>query len=400
MSARTLLWLAMAALALGGPARAELPQGLTYDDAYAWFAVETITDVQDGKPYAKGWILTSQLRILGRTPDHSAFRLLVKQGGQTLATVYQDGSIYRYNPPAWAGKSDCLWNNNIVDRKQIVKAEGPVQVEVYYVQGDDLSEHLARVHTVDVRKVTRVRGSQNEPDSPQYYVNRNGEAAVAWIYQRAELIQPYTAGDGGDTYSENVVELVFGVCPTEEGRSVPLGYVRTTVDGKPLDLSPYQQYTQKDAVHGEVSSWRQYEVVQSTGPNEKEPIGFRQYSLILPFTFGPQGDILRDTTKPSLSDHPGQWECTYIVNGQKVRTWRFTVGQDGNIQPHPEEQHGLGLAPGAHLVEMAIPDGGAFIDERLVPEQAKTGGFYGRAWQSEEMKAAAAGIPAKGTPWP
>jgi hypothetical protein len=400
MAARWLAGPVAAILALGSVVRAELPPGLSYDDAYAWFSVETITDVENGKPYAKGWVLTSQLRIFGRTPDHSAFKLLLKQNGQALATIYQDGSIYRFDPPAWTGKPDCLWNNNIVDRKQIVKAEGPVQVEVYYVHGDDLSEHLARVHTVDVQKVTRVRGGQNEPDAPHYYVNRHGEAAAAWIYQRAGLIEPYTSGDGGDTYSENVVELVFGVCPTEEGHSVPTGYLRTTVDGKPLDLTPYQEYTQKDAVNGDVSSWRQYEVVQVTGPNEKEPIGFRQYSLILPFTFGPEGDILRDTTKPSLNDHPGRWEYTYIVNGQKVRTWRFAVGKDGNILPHPEEQLGLGLAPNAHLVEMVIPDGGAFIDDRLVPEQAQAGGFYGRPWESAEMKAAAAAIPAKGRPAP
>jgi hypothetical protein len=392
---------ALAAVAIPAAAAwADLPPGLTYDDAYAWFAVETITDVQDGKPYAKGWILSAQLRLLGQTPDHSAFRLLVRQGGQTLATIYQDGSIYRYDPPVWTGKPDCLWHNSICDRSQIVKGEGRFEVEVYYVSGDDLSEHLARTHTLDVHKVTRVRGSQNEPDAPHYYISRHGEAAVAWVYQRLGLLQPYTAGDGGDTYSENVVELVFGVSPTGDGYSVPTGYLRTTVNGQPLDLTPYQEYTQKDAVHGNVSPWRLYEVVQVTGPNEKESINFRQYTLILPFTFGAPGDPLRDTTKPSLSDHPGQWECTYIVNGKKVRTWRFVVGEDGNLAPHPEQQHGLGLAPGAHLVEMVIPEGGAYLDERLVPEEARSGGFYGRPWQSDEMKAAASAVPAKGKAWP
>jgi hypothetical protein len=49
---------------------------------------------------------------------------------------------------------------------------------------------------------------------------------------------------------------------------------------------------------------------------------------------------------------------------------------------------------------MVIPDGGTYIDERLVPDQAKVGGLYGHAWQSAEMKAAAAATPSKGTPWP
>ena len=385
-------------LALSHAAWAELPAGLVYDDGYAWFEVETVKDTQDGKPYAKGWNLEAELRIFGEVPDHSAFKLVVKKDGNAVATLRKDASIYHYKPPAFDDMPSQMWQSALNDRNQVITGEGAFDLEVYLVKGDDLSEHLARTHRIDVRKVTRVRGALNEPDAHEYYINRHGEAAVAVIHQRPKREDPYIAEDRADTYDYNVIDVYFGVSATSEGLSPDVGYLRSTVNGQPLDLSAIQN-SNKDKVSGDLAADRDYQVIHTAAGNVKEAVDFRQYRMTLPLTFGKADDPARSRIHPSISDSPGNWEITYVVDGAPVRTWRFAVGDDGSIAAHPEEA-GVSLGAGAHLVEMVVPDGGTYVDARLVPDQAKAGGFYGHAWQSEEMKAAAAAIPAKGTPWP
>jgi hypothetical protein len=387
------------ALALGTVAGAQLPAGLTYDDGYAWFQIETVKDTKDGKPYAKGWNLEAQLRIFGEVADHSAFKLVVKKDGNALATLRKEGYVYHYKPPAFDDMPSQMSDDAISDRNQVITGEGPFDIEVYFVKGDDSSEHLARTHRIDVRKVTRVRGALNEPDAPEFYINRHGEAAVAVIHQRPKSQDPYIAEDRATTYSYNVIDVFFGTSATQDGLNLDVGYLRSTVNGQPLDLSSIQN-NNKDKVSGDVANDRYYQVVHTAAGNVKEAVDFRQYNVVLPLTFGKADDPARSRIHPSISDHPGNWEIAYIVNGAPVRTWRFVVGEDGNIAAHPEEATGPTLGPGAHLAEMVIPDGGTYIDERLVPDQAKVGGLYGHAWQSAEMKAAAAAMPAKGTPWP
>lgn len=381
------------------PAAAELPPGLTYDDGYAWFEVKTVRDSKDGKPFAKGFTLISSLRAFGEAPDHSAFKAVLKQGGKTLATYRDEPSAYHFKLPAFNDMPSQLWVPSLRDDKQIVTGEGAFELQVYLVRGDDNSENLLRTHALDIRKVTRVRGN-GEADSPEYYVNRHGEAAVGIIYQRPASQDPYIGAGRNMHYDKNVVEVIFGTSPDKDHYNLPRGYLRCTIDGQPLDLSGLQ-YNDKDTINSLLTPLRYYQVVHTAAGNVKEIVDFRQYMVVLPLTWGKADDKGRDPRKPSLSDHPGKWEVQYVADGAAIRTWRFTVGADGNLAAHPEEGQGLGLGLGpAHLVEMAIPPGGAAVDARLVPAQAKVGGCYGHAWKSPEAIAAAAAIPAKGTPWP
>ncbi|HJN13967.1 MAG TPA: hypothetical protein QGH10_00675 [Armatimonadota bacterium] len=375
---------------------AELPEGLTYDDGYAYFEVETHEDTKDGKRYAKGWSLTAEVRILGRVPSRSAFRMVVKKDGNEVASARQEASIYYYNPPAMDQNPDMMWHGWLRDREQIVNDIGQFDVEIYYIDGDDLTEHLARTHKVDVQKVTRVRGN-DDPDAPLFYVNRHGEAAASFIVQRPAGRYPHIAASRPNYYDSNVVATYFTISASEKGRSFQNGYLRCTVNGEKLDLTPFGG---SDQVSGDLAGERFYAVIHTAPGNVKEEINFRQYMALLPLTWGAADDPKRREGYPSISDHPGDWECKYIVNGELIRGWRFTVGEDGNIAPHPEESQGLSLGAGAHFVEMTIPEGGAYIDERLVPAQAKLGGFSGHEWQSDGAKAAAAAVPAKGTPAP
>jgi hypothetical protein len=277
-------------------------------------------------------------------------------------------------------KPDMLWHGWLRDREQIVDGVGQFDVEIYYIDGDDLTEHLARTHKVDVQQVTRVRGN-GDPDAPLFYVNRHGEAAASFVVQRLPRQHPYIAESRPDYYDTNVVATYFTVSASEKGRSFENGYLRCTVNGEKLDLTPYGG---ADQVRGDLAGGRFYEVVHTAAGNVKEAINFRQFMALLPLTWGAEDDPKRDPRYPSLADHPGDWECKYIVNGELMRGWRFTVGEDGNIAPHPEESLGLSFGPGAHFAEIIIPEGG----------------FSGHEWQSDGAKAAAAAVPSKGTPAP
>ncbi len=380
-------------------AEAQLAPGLTYDDGFAWFSVDTETDARDGKPYAKGWVLKGEFRIFGQAPDHGAFRMVVKRGASVVADVRKEATIYHRRPPAFDDAEDMMWSRNVRDREQIVAGDGPFTVEVYYVDGATGAEALARTHTLDVRKVSRVRGN-GEPDADDYYVSRHAEAVSAVIYQRPAEYDPYIRGDRGGGADRNCVEVYLGLSAVKDAYTPPRGYLRCTVDGAPLDLSAFEQYPNKDAVKSETAPDRFYEVVHTAAGNVKESINFRQYHLTLPLTWGEPGSKERDPNKPAITDHPGTWVCTWMDEGQALRTFTFVVGPDGAIAPHPEEAHGLRFGPGAHFVGVGVPPGGSALDERLVPSAVASGGFYGHAWVTPEAQGLASVVPEKGKPEP
>jgi hypothetical protein len=96
-----------------------------------------------------------------------------------------------------------------------------------------------------------------------------------------------------------------------------------------------------------------------------------------------------------LEDHPGRWECSYRNGGDVVRTWRWTVGSNGLIAPHPEENGSMTFYPGAHLVETEIPAGGSVFDKRILPEAVRASFFYGHKWQTTEGKTMVSKVPAR-----
>ncbi|MBU0606682.1 MAG: hypothetical protein KKI08_02295, partial [Armatimonadetes bacterium] len=322
--------LLVASLATVAPVAADLPQGLTYDDGYAWFQVKTVVDTKDGKPYAKGWTLGCELRAFGEVPDHSAFKIILKKNGTAVAALRADASIYHFKQPAFNDMPShaSVW---LQDRNQIISGEGPFQAEVYFIKGDDMSEHLARTHLVDIRKVTKVRGN-GEPDASDYFVNRHGEAAASLIVQRPARQRPYLGDARNTTYDKNVVDVYFGTSADKTCYNLPRGgFLRSTVNGQPLDLSAVAQYAGNDAIKDQMTPMRFYQVIHTAKGNVREEVDFRQFRVVLPLTWGKADDQGRDPTKPSISDHPGNWEAQYVVNGAPIRTWRFTVGDDGNI---------------------------------------------------------------------
>jgi hypothetical protein len=384
------------------PLGPQLPRAVVIDDGYTFFTLRGKKDYVDGKPIDKGWSLLSQLRVVGPSmPPHSSFKIVVTKAGQPLATTRCEGSIpvvptNQARPPFLPMIGYCY------DDNQLVKGEGKFEVAIHFVNGADDSERLVRNYEIDVHKVDRVRGTTTnpQPDVPNYYISRHSEALSSIIYLRPNGANPYVADSRPDTFGENRVEIVYNSSTTDEGQKIggEFSFMRCTVDGQKIELKD-------DKVRNNRPTSRAYQEMHTDrlaaefkrGTEYKDEINFRQYYVVLPLTWGRQG-MYQNFTK--IEEHPGRWECTYREGVNVVRTWRWTVRPDGTVAPHPEEGPELTLFPGGHLVETVIPDGGSFIDKRLLPEAVRAGFFYGHRWHSPEGKAMAAQVPAKGKPWP
>ncbi|HEY8185843.1 MAG TPA: hypothetical protein VIF64_07225 [Pyrinomonadaceae bacterium] len=379
-----------------------IPSNIIIDDGFTFFTLHHKKDYVGGKPISTGWSLVSDLRMAGPAiPKRSGYKIVVRKGGQALATTRCEGEIPAV-PAHEVGRVVVPMLTHCYDDTQLVQGEGKFAVEVYFVNGDDDSERLARNYEIEVHKVDRVRGSvtKPEPDASEFYISRHGEVLSSILYLRPESTRPYVNDSRADTFGSNMVEIVYNTSTTDEGMGIggSTSFVRCSVDGQRIELKD-------DKVRHYRPGYRYYQEIYTDrlapefkqGTGYKDEINFRQYFAVLPLTWGKQG-VYQNYTK--LEDHPGRWECTYKEGPQVVRTWRWTVRPDVVVAPHPEESAGLTLYPGAHLVETEIPAGGSFIDRRIFPPAAQAGFMYGHKWQTPEGKAMVAKVPAKGKPWP
>jgi hypothetical protein len=379
-----------------------IPSSIIIDDGFTYFTLRNKKDYIGGKPVAKGWGLVSNLRMAGPAiPKRSGYKIVVQKAGQTVATVRCEGDVPAI-PAHEVGRVVVPMIGHCYDDTQLVQGEGKFVVQIHFINGNDDAEQLARTYEIEVRKVDRVRGSvtKPEPDAPEYFISRHGEVLSSILYLRPASSRPYVNDSSADTFGSNMVEIIYNSSTTDEGGAIggSTSFVRCSVDGQRIELKddkvrhyrPGHRYYQEIHTDRLAPEFRQ-------GPGYKDEINFRQYFAVLPLTWGKQG-VYQNYTK--LEDHPGRWECTFREGPNVVRTWRWTVTPGTLVMPHPEENPGLTFYPGAHLIETEIPQGGSFIDRRIVPDAVRAGFFYGHKWKSSEGKAMIEKLTAKGKPWP
>ncbi|MBK8648170.1 MAG: hypothetical protein IPN16_16845 [Gemmatimonadetes bacterium] len=372
------------------------------DDGFTWFeAHNTETLDQKQAPVSTGWTLKSWVRVIGDFPNRSALKFVLSKAGKDISTVRCETSQYRKGPRDV--DESFMWTVECWRGDRATKEMGAIDVKVYTVNGDTDEEKLVRTYHLDVRRVERVRGSTTnpEPDAPQYYIARHSEAAASWIYLRPSgYVDYFDYGDGPERSGANLVEAYFNLSPSEVGLDLPHGYARCSVNGKRLSMPGPMPYADQAISRMK----RSYRVIHTdrlaasykTGSPYQDEVGFRMVKLTLPLTWGK----VRQDNRLALEDHPGDWECSLMNNGEVWRTWRWKVGTDGRLVPHPEQQGNIALNFGSTLVDMVIPEGGSPLDKRLVPEAAAAGAFYGQPWTSAEGKAMAGRVPRKGRPYP
>jgi len=381
------------------PIRAQdLPAEPYLDDGFTWFEPDNSVQTVDGKRVGQ-WSLLSNLRVWGADiPNRSAFKVIVRDAAGGAAATYRFNGF----PVRDAnGKNVAMNIIRMRDSNQKLQLKGLVKLDVYFIDGDTDAEKLLKSYTLNVQSVTRVMGTpaNPQPDGEQFFFSRHGDVPYSIISRRLAGAGPYNWSGGADKYDFNVVDLVLSHSPEIFDNPAHQSHVQVKVNGQPVTLK-------HDGVDGNGPTDRAYQAEQvtappsKTGPLVKQRVQFREYELVLPLTWSQPGVERANPAWTSLNDHPGEWEVSWIQGTNLLRIFRFKVNPDGTIAQHPEETGDLRLAPSsfipdATLVETTVPGQGSIIDARLDPDEAKAGGFYGHVWQTAEMKAAAAAVPAR-----
>ena len=244
--------------------------------------------------------------------------------------------------------------------------------------------------------------------APEYFVSRHQEALssilTTWMDYNADL-------------APTKMVLMWNASPADIGNSPHSPndtYLRCTVDGDPIKLGHDSQIKGLDGTRTKSSYEDRATVVRHfdrnalefrRGTAHREYLIYYNYHTILPFEdtsdgFPPDESYTYNSAYTAMAEHPGRWECQWLDNGTLLRTFAWEIGKDGQPVPHAEQEEGLTLNPGAILVDTIIPEGGAPFDARVVPDAVKQGGFYGRKWESSEMKKLVKKLPEVGEPFP
>ena len=386
----------------GQSAPASQTSGARYvDDGFTWLeAVGTEALGQNNIPYSTGWVLKSHVRIFGDYPNRSAIKLVVAKGGRAVATTRCEVDAYHKGPNDI--DESYMWTNECWRKDTATKEIGNFDVQVFTVNGDTDETKLVRTYKIEVRTVNHVLAGQHEGVAPpDYYIPRHAEAPVSFMFLRPSgYISYFDWGSRPERSGANHVELYFSLSPSDIGRDLPHGYMRCAVDGKRLSMPgpmPYADQAISTAVRSFLVIYQDRLAPQyKRGTEYRDEIGFRMVRLKAPLTWG----RVRDTNRLALEDHPGNWECSLMNNGEVWRTWRWRIGSNGLPDMHAEQKGNVNLYFNSFIVEMEIPAGGSPLDKRLVPVSATQGFFYGQKWTSAEGQAMARKVPTKGNPYP
>lgn len=372
------------------------------DDGFTWFeAANAETLVGNGIPVSIGWMLKSHVRVFGEYPNRSAIKLIVSRAGKPVATTRCETDTYHKGPNDI--DESYMWTNECSRKDTATKEIGNFDVQVITVNGDTDEEKLLRTYKIEVRKVTRIRGSVTnpEPAPDQYYIPRHAEAPVSFMFLRPSgYIHYFDFGSRPERSGENLIEFYFNLSPSDIGKDLPHGYMRCSVNGKRLSMPGPMPYADQ-AISRVV---RDFAVIHTDrlaaefkrGTEYRDEIGFRMVKLQAPLTWGTK----RQSNRLALEDYPGNWECSLMNNGEVWRTWRWTIGSDGKPPLHAEQNGNVNLYFNSFIVDMEVPATNSPLDKRLVPEAMRSGLFYGIPWKSAEGKAMAAKLPKKGLPYP
>ena len=383
---------------------AQLPEGLQFDDGFTWIQCHNFEAYVDNKPIGS-WVPEITVRVLGKTPDRSGWKFIIKKEGKILAEYLNDGF------PVQLVRGETIGLNifGFWKDKSRITEHGLMDLEVYYIDGKTDKEFLAKTLKLDIRRLEKERGSVGQRDAgpPGFYVNRHSEILSSILYCREKEFPSYTQF-GGPYYSDRVVELVVNYSENEKFSGPKLGRLRVEVDGKEIEMSlPGNNVPQdKMGLGTEVGKFADFHSDRAadkyfkSGPAYKEYIGFARRSLLLPLHWGPKPVAPFKPSAIYTTDFPGDWKITWIIDRVPVRIYRFKIDKNGLPLPHPEQEKGLCLAPHAALVDTEIPKDGAEFDGRISSEFVKAGAFFGRPWATDAMKKAAESVPTKGTPFP
>lgn len=372
--------IAIVPLVATSTAFAELPEGLRYDDGFAYFRTDNRGSVSGNQPTSE-YAIRANARVLGeQTSRNDSFKFVFKQGNRTLGQLACGARPETDSSRRMLG----VYVHNCADRDLRMSATGAIQVEVYYVSDATDAEHLARTHVIDVLQTTRFRGTGAQEPS-EFVVNLHSRQPVVLIERVSREAPTFYKAAGGYGVSYPTVALNLQV---SDGLPADL-QLRCSVGGNPI-AADRRDIDRGQRIHSATATETR---VVARNRNEAEEIRWSTFQVFLPLTWGTD-----DTQgRARIDEHDGRWECVLRDEQRNdFLTFSFTA-EGGVIAPHPEEATGLSLPPNVHLVEARFHTHAAL--ERTDPSATQTG-FFGRPWATDEVRAMARSLPAVGTPYP
>lgn len=382
---------------------------IVIDDGFTFFDAEPLSEYSAAARgrVGAGYHMRVYLRMFGTVPNRSGFHIVLSKGGKQLAKIRCEGQAYRKaEDPVPENRrvpeDDYLLTNvnGCEDKTKVIRETGKMDAAVYFFDGDTDQEKLLRTYKIDVHEAKRVRGPGSAPvaDVPHYYVQRHAETSASILFMRQSRYGNYYRMRG-DSDMQSEVEIYFSISPKRQVDRIPNGSLRCSVNGTAVRFpgpSPFSDGVEVKSLRTETAIYTDRIAPQFKTANEyMDEVSFNQYRLRLPLLL--KGDA--PSNRLGLLDSNGNWECSFRVNGETIRTFRWTIGNDGKPQPHAEQRSGnINLNYNAFLIETEVPAGGSVFDHRLLP-LPNDGFFYGVPWTSPEGKAMAGKVPVKGTPY-
>ena len=103
------------------------------------------------------------------------------------------------------------------------------------------------------------------------------------------------------------------------------------------------------------------------GTEYRDEIGFRMVKLKRRLRGEKSGKLIASRWKTI----PVTGNVALMNNCVVWRTWRWTIGSDGNPPLHPEQSGNVNLYFNSYIVDMEIPAANSSLDKRLVPEATR-----------------------------
>lgn len=386
---------------------------MVIDDGFTFFDAEPLQEYSAPlrRQVGIGWHLRSSLRMFGTVPNRSGFNIVVSKAGKDLTKIRCEGAVYRkaedQAPAAQRNPGDdyVMTAQNVAceDKTKLIKETGKLDVKVYFFNGSTDEEKLLRTYKIDVREATRVRGLATVPvpDVPHYYIQRHAETPAAILFVRTitnNQLSPNYFRLAGESDMNSEIEIYFNISKQRQVDHLRSAVTRCSVDGSPVNFpgsGDYADGARFRLLRVETAIYTDRLAAEFKRANEyMDEVSFSQYQVRLPLLR--RSDAANN--RVGMLDRKGRWECSIRINGETLRTFRWTVG-NGGVEPHPEQASGnVNLNHSGYLVDVEVPAGGSVTDHRLLP-LPNDGFFYGIPWKSAEGKASAAKVPVKGKPY-
>ncbi|MBA3392457.1 MAG: hypothetical protein H0T89_07435 [Deltaproteobacteria bacterium] len=311
-----------------------------------------------------GYGVKAEFRIAGATSSADRVRFDWKSGGKVVGTGTCSSDYYADNKIIFAS----------CELQKDVKAKGPIDIDVVYIDDADDKEYLVTTLKTTVMNWKGIGKSQHWGHTPDDLL------ATAWIR------------NSEDSSTFHVPLFDFWSSANLVGEH----QLRCTVDGKKLpDFEVHLDNSKASSQTSIESSFTQ--------PKVQRTYAYTHVGMNPGFHYGSKSDFgSYDASKVRWAiDNPGKWDCMLRMGGKPVRQFMFTVNNKGMIEPS-EMQKGKGALPTlpwVALIDMKIPkDNG--VEKRIRADALKKSIGFGIPWpdhpKAKELQAAFP--PTMGTP--